>query len=209
MAELRQTHSPTSPYCGQTIGLSEIRLLLLKTDGNDLELQTERHNIDEDIDFDIWGSALPSAIVICNNASLAVTPEAKEMLDSLRNHRPHSDRLIWIDAIRINQDDPQEKAEQIPLMSRIFSQASSVTVWLPNWTPEFGRFMDGFPDIFARLQAVVQGKGSYVAWPASGDTSWTGSTDLLSSRWFQRLCSLCVCPASYGSASLGLGKDWF
>lgn len=191
MAELRQTHSPTSPYCGQTLGPSEIRLLLLKTDGNDLELQTERHNIDEDIDFDaisyVWGSALPSATVICNNASLAVTPKAKEMLESLRNHKPHPDRLIWIDAICINQDDPQEKAEQIPLMSRIFSQASSVIVWLPKWTPELGRFMDGFPDTFARLQAVVQGKGSYVAWPASGDTFWIGLTDLLSSRWFQRL----------------------
>lgn len=37
---------------------------------------------------------------------------------------------LWIDAICINQDDEMEKAQQIPLMGRIYSEAEQVRIWL-------------------------------------------------------------------------------
>ena len=39
-------------------------------------------------------------------------------------------RLIWVDAICINQSDVDEKSQQIPLMGRIYRNAASVLVWL-------------------------------------------------------------------------------
>lgn len=40
------------------------------------------------------------------------------------------DRPIWIDALCINQNDPDEKATQIPLMGRIYSQAKHTVAYL-------------------------------------------------------------------------------
>lgn len=44
----------------------------------------------------------------------------------LRIARP----LLWVDAISINQDDLEEKAEQVREMHRVFSGAKEVLVWL-------------------------------------------------------------------------------
>ncbi|KAK4210989.1 heterokaryon incompatibility protein-domain-containing protein [Rhypophila decipiens] len=39
-------------------------------------------------------------------------------------------RLFWLDALCINQMDPSDKAQQVPLMSDIFHKAHKVIVWL-------------------------------------------------------------------------------
>jgi hypothetical protein len=39
-------------------------------------------------------------------------------------------RLLGADAVCINQQDNDEKALQVPLMSRIYRQAQQVIVWL-------------------------------------------------------------------------------
>jgi hypothetical protein len=39
-------------------------------------------------------------------------------------------RCFWADAVCINQVDPEEKSRQIPLMPRIYRNASKVLVWL-------------------------------------------------------------------------------
>lgn len=38
--------------------------------------------------------------------------------------------LLWTDRLCLNQDDEQEKAQQIPRMGLIYSQAESVIIWL-------------------------------------------------------------------------------
>jgi hypothetical protein len=52
----------------------------------------------------------------------------KDMLLQLR--RPHKHRYLWIDAICLNQKDGDEKAQQIPLMGEIYSQADKLHIWL-------------------------------------------------------------------------------
>ncbi|KAF2433898.1 hypothetical protein EJ08DRAFT_582828, partial [Tothia fuscella] len=37
---------------------------------------------------------------------------------------------LWIDQICINQSDPNERSHQVQMVSRIYSQASQVLVWL-------------------------------------------------------------------------------
>ena len=191
MAESHPTKRHLTPYDTAPLGPSEIRLLSVSLESPDLRLQTERQHIDSEAHFDaisyVWGSASASARVICNDAKLEVTPTALEMLKYLPFHRPHPSRLIWIDAICINQRDAQEKAEQIPLMSRIYSRAKSVVIWLPSWTPELKDFMDGFLGVFDSLRSAFEDKGSRVAWPSAEDPFWAGLVHLLSSEWFNRL----------------------
>ncbi|KAH8891552.1 hypothetical protein GQ53DRAFT_604942, partial [Thozetella sp. PMI_491] len=40
------------------------------------------------------------------------------------------ERVVWIDQLCINQTDDQEKSQQVALMSRIYSAAQRVIVWL-------------------------------------------------------------------------------
>lgn len=46
---------------------------------------------------------------------------------ALRNDRK---QYLWVDALCINQQDPQEKTHQVQLMGKIYSLAESVLVWL-------------------------------------------------------------------------------
>jgi hypothetical protein len=55
----------------------------------------------------------------------------KNCSDALRRLRlGHRDRLLWIDAICINQENPMERACQVCIMDDVFSRAFSVVVFL-------------------------------------------------------------------------------
>ena len=62
------------------------------------------------------------------SSRLNITPNVKSMLSHLR--KAHKPRYLWIDAICLNQGDSIEKAQQIPLMGEIYSQADKVHIWL-------------------------------------------------------------------------------
>jgi hypothetical protein len=63
-----------------------------------------------------------------NDSYLPITDNVKSMLQHLR--KPHNPIYLWVDAICLNQEDENEKAEQIPLMGKIYSQAHRVYIWL-------------------------------------------------------------------------------
>src|SRR6201994_3607363 len=43
-----------------------------------------------------------------------------------------AERIIWVDAVCINQKSIEEKSIQVPLMSTIYGLASTVCIWLGN-----------------------------------------------------------------------------
>ncbi|CAM1506115.1 Fc.00g057560.m01.CDS01 [Cosmosporella sp. VM-42] len=57
--------------------------------------------------------------------------------DALRHLRPESGmpRTMWIDALCINQDDLEERAQQVALMPHIYRQADGVVIWLGTSNP--------------------------------------------------------------------------
>jgi hypothetical protein len=76
----------------------------------------------------VWGNPEPAKIVICNTHPKKVTPNLGAALNRLRDG--DTDRLVWIDALCVNQDDLVERSEQVKLMKDIYSQAWRVVVWL-------------------------------------------------------------------------------
>ena len=57
--------------------------------------------------------------------------------------RHHSDkRLIWIDAVCVNQNDPVERGYQIQQMRRVYEQAQSVQVWIGLEADNCGKSID-------------------------------------------------------------------
>jgi hypothetical protein len=66
--------------------------------------------------------------IICDGQKVTVGSELYDALRRLR--RPDRERLIWIDALCINQQDVRERNMQVGNMREIYSKADHVLIWL-------------------------------------------------------------------------------
>ena len=51
-------------------------------------------------------------------------------------HRSNIQRVLWVDAVCINQNDASEKEQQIQIMAKIFALANRVVIWLGDATED-------------------------------------------------------------------------
>lgn len=74
------------------------------------------------------GSSPSTMWIRCNNVPIPVSPNLYAALQRLRS----KDRVvnIWVDAVCINQNDPDERGHQVGIMRRIYQQAEEVAIWL-------------------------------------------------------------------------------
>ncbi|KAE8449252.1 hypothetical protein EG329_008419 [Mollisiaceae sp. DMI_Dod_QoI] len=79
-----------------------------------------------------WGDSLSMESIYINDQSLSVRSNLATILRYLRKKKVS--RILWIDAICINQNDVAEKNVQVQRMVQIYRQASSVLVWLGEST---------------------------------------------------------------------------
>jgi Heterokaryon incompatibility protein (HET) len=75
-----------------------------------------------------WGTQSPSQCIYLNGNPFEVTESLEAALRRLRY--PSRERTLWVDAICINQNDPEELGKQVQQMRRIYEQAENVVVWL-------------------------------------------------------------------------------
>ncbi|KAK8102994.1 hypothetical protein PG984_016140 [Apiospora sp. TS-2023a] len=92
----------------------------------------------------VWGTENDplQVLVDCSNGerrSLSVTQNLHVALRNLR--RPDSPRIMWIDAICINQNDDVEKGPQVGMMDKIYKRATRVVAWLGPEADESGLAM--------------------------------------------------------------------
>jgi Heterokaryon incompatibility protein (HET) len=76
----------------------------------------------------VWGDPTNTVAISCNDRSLNITVSLWKALELVRYSSKA--RVLWADSICINQKDLQEKSAQIPLMSRIYANASQVEAYL-------------------------------------------------------------------------------
>jgi hypothetical protein len=86
----------------------------------------------------VWGPAKPSYPVLVNNTHLLQVGESLWWGLARIVEDYEKPRLVWIDAICINQKDNEEKAWQVQLMGEIYRRAKGVIVYLG----EDSRFMN-------------------------------------------------------------------
>jgi hypothetical protein len=75
-----------------------------------------------------WGDASLRTPIACNGYRLEVTQNLESALRDLRHF--DTTRVLWIDAISINQDDLTEREQQVGVMGEIFRSARRTVVWL-------------------------------------------------------------------------------
>lgn len=132
--EMNPSRPPQSGYPYHPLQSGEIRLLRISQDaGHDLICHLEVAYINHLPPYEAlsycWGDASDKIAIDCNGSrGLAVTKNLHAALLALR--LPNQERVLWADAICINQDDIEERGSQILLMKDIYRIASSVVIWL-------------------------------------------------------------------------------
>jgi len=76
----------------------------------------------------VWGDPDKTRPIFIGKYYFKVTENLYSALLHLRNNS--IERIIWVDAVCINQANEQEKAHQIQSMTKIYGLANRVIVWL-------------------------------------------------------------------------------
>lgn len=81
----------------------------------------------------VCGDGQPNTAIYVSGEQLSITrhlSEAMRVIASFVTREGYQGAWIWIDAICIDQSNLEEKAIQVPLMSKIYGLATMVLVWL-------------------------------------------------------------------------------
>ncbi|KAI1593347.1 Arp Ankyrin repeat [Pyrenophora tritici-repentis] len=87
-----------------------------------------------------WGGTDKTSTVTVNEKTFDVTENLHSALQHLRSE--DTDRVLWVDAICIDQSNELERGHQVQRMCKIYSQAEEVLVWLGQATDETDLLMD-------------------------------------------------------------------
>jgi hypothetical protein len=75
-----------------------------------------------------WGSQNETLPIYIDEDQFPVTVNLHAALSRLRDRS--FERIIWVDAVCINQKYQEERTQQVQLMAKIYSKAHRVIVWL-------------------------------------------------------------------------------
>lgn len=79
-----------------------------------------------------WYDANDKDVILCNGKRLLIPWNLRYALHQLRSTT--ESRIMWADAICINQQNKKERGHQVVQMGTIFEEASTVLVWLGRGT---------------------------------------------------------------------------
>lgn len=68
--------------------------------------------------------------LICNGFQVQISPNLGEALHHIRH--PRLRRVIWVDALCINQNNEEERSQQVSIMDSIYSNALKTLIWVGN-----------------------------------------------------------------------------
>lgn len=143
LSNVLTTNDSPTPYKYDPINEAahEIRLLTILPDEFSAPVRVCLHTIrfaggkEPNVDFEAlsyaWGSQDTMVDLLIGEScsqTIKITPNLGEALPYLRYQ--DASRIMWIDAICVNQRDLVERSNQVRRMADIFSLASRVVIWL-------------------------------------------------------------------------------
>ena len=121
-----------------------------------------------------WGSENKPESIIIDDQNSRITENLYTVLLRLQYHS--CSRIIWVDAICINQTNKEEKEHQIPLMAEIYAKATRVLVWLGEAEDNGDRALE-----------VIRHVGGKSAKFLSLELPHQAILQVLQRQWFQRI----------------------
>jgi hypothetical protein len=176
-------------YSSLSLGSDSIRLLRLMPHENKsierteiqcelfdypLQDQGKGTHLYEALSYAWGGSEKPRSISI-NKQNLAVTENLYTALLRLRDRS--LERILWVDAICINQENPEEQGQQVQLMAKIYSKATRVLVWLGETAG----------DIEGALEDIRLAANEESMERSKKEMNQQAILNLLQRSWFQRI----------------------
>ena len=140
--ERKELNIASAPYKYDVLPNDSIRILSLLPGDRSAPLQCELHRADvprnvspesasgptfEALSY-VWGDGNLCQRIFCNKSLIKITQSLFDALIHLRH--PKTARMLWIDAVCIDQNNNDEKIEQIPRMKDIYHHANQVVIWL-------------------------------------------------------------------------------
>jgi hypothetical protein len=203
-------------------GANSIRLLRLWPDAREAEIRCELFDYDlgntgtphlyEALSY-VWGDAQQKKRISIDSGyctsghdrcHVEVTSNLHEALLNLRDRT--IPRILWIDALCINQQDVEERGRQVRFMTSIYSSASRVIVWLgaesPGMSAAFQLIRNSASSFQRKSNAALVEEGPLLFEEGAvqkepddiTDIEQKGMQTLLNRPWFKRVW---VCPALF------------
>ncbi|KAF4949405.1 hypothetical protein FGADI_8918 [Fusarium gaditjirri] len=94
-----------------------------------------------------WGSQTILHEIIVDGKPLSITEGLHEALCHLRD--PYEDRMLWVDALCIDQNNIKERGHQVNRMGEIYKKADRVIIWLGYASGNAVKLMSGI-DMFEK-----------------------------------------------------------
>lgn len=146
----------------------------------------------------VWGVGGKSAIIRVDGCAFEVTENLRNFLVRFRSES--DPRVLWIDAVCINQSEILERNAQVRLMKQVYEEADSVVIWL-------GETVEGTWDAFQAIAYFCRSFGLSSSEPEKPLASiplqwmearfvkvendyhhaWAGIQDLFNRPWWTRV----------------------
>jgi ankyrin repeat protein len=146
-----------------------------------------------------WGCSEQPYEITINGSTMPVTINLSQALWDLRH--PDKDRILWVDAICINQKDLKERGHQVQHMASIYKRAEQVIVWLGPSTPDTKLLF-----CHMRRMETLANEHAYYGWKISDkrwQDLWSAAAPMFddnSTTWLRQQC--------HGLKSI-LSRPWF
>ena len=139
-----------------------------------------------------WGDSAQKEAILLNEGKHYITRNAKEVLLSVRD--PLDSRIVWIDAICINQSDITERDTQVRIMRQIYGNAEQTLVWLGKASEDSSLAIDFIPLVNKALgelggpETISDDTSLLAKLQTSRDSpGWEALGSLLARPWFHRV----------------------
>jgi hypothetical protein len=141
-----------------------------------------------------WGGTERAATVFVNGSKMRITENLYTALLHLR--LSDRDRILWIGAICIDQDNELERGHQVQQMGDIYKEAEQVIIWLGRGTAESDSTMDLMMQLHKshiKLKIDWKNSASAIERALEGVSTYSknrlrnGVEALLTRPWFRRI----------------------
>jgi hypothetical protein len=100
-----------------------------------------------------WGTVDAFNLIAVDHCPVRIRANLESALRHLRYEQ--RDRILWVDAVCINQADDEERAHQLAQMATVYAHAASTVIYLGDLDPDADRAFDAL-EMFAQDHHLSQ-----------------------------------------------------